>query len=374
MENNELFNLAKKFKLSGEPEKIKLIESGHINETYKVICKNGEEKNAYIMQYVNTNVFPNLPELMNNIKKVTTYIKEKATDKGEDTSRITITMKDTVDNHPNSICDNNWRMEDFIDNTITYISTEDLNILYEAGKSVGTFQRYLDGFPADELYEIIPQFHYTPNRLNQLNDAINSDVNKLERAERYEKAKETLAFLTDANRTKKVGEITSKLESKEIPLRVTHNDTKLSNILFDKSTNKAVALIDLDTVMPGAIAYDFGEAIRTGIVTAKEDEQDLSKINVDINRFEAFTKGFLEKTKSILTKSELEMLPLGAWMMTYENAMRFTADYLNGDTYFHVDENIPDHNLVRAKAQIEIIRQMEEKQNEMEGMIQKYGL
>ena len=311
---------------------------------------------------------------MNNIKKVTNYIKTKATANNEDVSKITITMKDTLDNNPYAICHNNWRMENFIDNTTTYLSTEDLDILYEAGKAVGTFQRYLDGFPADELYEIIPQFHYTPNRLKQLMDAINSEENKKLRQDRFEKAKESIEFLTNNTRTSKAGAITSKLESKQIPLRVTHNDTKLSNILFDKDTNKAVALIDLDTVMPGAIAYDFGEAIRTGIVTSKEDEQDLSKIYVDIDRFEAFTRGFLEKTKNILTKEELEMLPLGAWMMTYENSMRFVADYLNGDTYFHVDENIPDHNLVRAKAQIEIIRQMEEKQEEMERMIKKYGL
>lgn len=374
MENKKLFELAKKFKVSGEPTDIKLIDSGHINKTYKVVFEEENKKDTYILQYVNTNVFPNLPELMNNIKKVTSYIKNKATECNEDISRITITMKDTVDDNPYAICENNWRMEDFIDNTTTYLSTEDLNILYEAGKSVGTFQRYLDGFPADELYEIIPKFHYTPNRLNQLMDAINNEENKKIRQERFEKAKEAIEFLTNKNRTSKAGAITSKLGSKEVPLRVTHNDTKLSNILFDKNTNKAVALIDLDTVMPGAIAYDFGEAIRTGIVTSKEDEQDLSKIYVDINRFEAFTKGFLEKTKSILTKEELEMLPLGAWMMTYENSMRFVADYLNGDTYFHVDENIPDHNLVRAKAQIEIIRQMEEKQEEMEGMIKKYGL
>ena len=165
--------------------------------------------------------------------------------------------------------------------------------------------------------------------------------------------------------------ITNKLQSKEIPLRVTHNDTKLSNILFDKDTDKAVCLIDLDTVMPGALAYDFGEGLRTGITTAKEDEQDVSKIHADINRFEAFTKGFLSEVKDIITEEELEMLPLGVWMMTYENAIRFLADYLNGDIYFSVDKEIENHNLIRAKAQM--VKTLEEYYNAIQVNIQFSG-
>ena len=163
------------------------------------------------------------------------------------------------------------------------------------------------------------------------------------------------------------------MQNNEIPLRVTHNDTKLSNILFDKDTDKAVCLIDLDTVMPGALCYDFGEGLRTGITTAKEDEQDLSKIKIDINRFESYSKGFLSEVKDTITKEELETLPLGVWMMTYENAIRFLADYLNGDTYFATDKNIENHNLVRAKAQLEILKQLEEQEERMKGVIRKYG-
>lgn len=374
MNKEKLINIAKNFKIDGEPTDIEICNSGHINKTYAITYKtdNGDNK-KYILQYVNTNVFPNLPELMKNIKNVTNYMVKKAEEKGESTDRLTITMIDAIDDNPYAIYNKNWRMEEFIDNTKTYLTTENLSILEEAGRAAGKFQKYLNGFPAEELYEIIPKFHYTPNRVNQLKEALSSKENLSERKERFELAKDVIEFVTDEKRLSKTNMITNKLENKEIPLRVTHNDTKLSNILFDKDTDKAVCLIDLDTVMPGALAYDFGEGLRTGITTAKEDEQDLSKIKIDINRFEAYAKGFLNELKDTITKEELEILPLGVWMMTYENSIRFLADYLNGDIYFGVDENIENHNLIRAKAQLELLRQMEEKEEQMKGVIKKYG-
>lgn len=374
MNKEKLMNIAKKFKIDGEPINIEICSSGHINKTYAITYKtNDGENKKYILQYVNDNVFPNLPELMKNIRNVTKYMIKNAEEKGKSTNRLTIKMIDTIDDNPYALYNKNWRMEEFIDNTKTYLTTESLEILKEAGKAAGKFQKYLNGFPAEELYEIIPKFHYTPNRVNQLKDALSSKENQTERKERFELAKDVIEFVTNENRLNRTNIITNKLENNEIPLRVTHNDTKLSNILFDKDTDKAVCLIDLDTVMPGALAYDFGEGLRTGITTAKEDEQDLLKIKVDINRFEAYTKGFLSEVKDTITKEEVEMLPLGVWMMTYENAIRFLADYLNGDIYFGVDENIENHNLVRAKAQLELLRQMEEKEEEMKGVIKKYG-
>ena len=310
MNKEKLINIAKKFKIDGEPVSIQKCDSGHINKTYAVTYKTNEENKKYILQYVNTNVFPNLPELMTNIKKITNYMIKKAEEKGEPTDRLTIDMIDTIDDNPPAIYNKNWRMEEFIDNTKTYLTTESLEILSEAGKATGKFQKYLNGFPAEELYEIIPKFHYTPNRVNQLREAISSKDNLEQRKERFELAKDVIEYVTDEKRLSKTNIITDKLANKEIPLRVTHNDTKLSNILFDKDTDKAVCLIDLDTVMPGALAYDFGEGLRTGITTAKEDEADLSKIKIDIDRFEAYTKGFLSEVKDTITKEELEMLPL----------------------------------------------------------------
>lgn len=373
MNKEKLINIAKNFKIEGDPIKIEKCDSGHINKTYAITYKTKEGCKKYILQYVNTNVFPNLSDLMRNIKNITEYMVNKAKENGESTDRLTIRMIDTIDENPHSIYNKNWRMEEFIDNTKTYLTTEDLNILTEAGRAAGRFQKHLNGFPAEELYEIIPKFHYTPNRVKQLKEALSSKENLEKRENRFKLAKDVIEFVTDEKRLNKTNIITNKLENKEIPLRVTHNDTKLSNILFDKDTDKAVCLIDLDTVMPGALAYDFGEGLRTGITTAKEDEQDLSKIFADINRFEAYTKGFLSELKNTITEEELKTLPLGVWMMTYENSIRFLADYLNGDTYFAVDENIENHNLIRAKAQLELLRQMEEKEEDMKGVIKKYG-
>ena len=373
MNKEKLINIAKNFKIEGDPIKIEKCDSGHINKTYAITYKTKDGYKKYILQYVNTNVFPNLSDLMRNIKNITEYMVNKAKENGESTDRLTIRMIDTIDENPHSIYNKNWRMEEFIDNTKTYLTTEDLNILTEAGRAAGRFQKHLNGFPAEELYEIIPKFHYTPNRVKQLKEALSSKENLEKREDRFKLAKDVIEFVTDEKRLNKTNIITNKLENKEIPLRVTHNDTKLSNILFDKDTDKAVCLIDLDTVMPGALAYDFGEGLRTGITTAKEDEQDLSKIFADINRFEAYTKGFLSELKNTITEEELKTLPLGVWMMTYENSIRFLADYLNGDTYFAVDENIENHNLIRAKAQLELLRQMEEKEEDMKGVIKKYG-
>lgn len=360
MENSELFEIAKNFEINGKPTEISIIDSGHINKTYLVKYDTGEK---YILQYVNTNVFPNIVELMNNIEKVTDFIRKKGKCQ---------TLKFIKTKSGNYIYNNNWRMQEFIENTKTYLSTESLDVLKEAGRAIGDFQNELDGFNAESLYEIIPKFHYTPNRVNQLRDALESETNKKQRNERFEKANDCIKFLTEKNRIDKTKEITNRLENHIIPLRVTHNDTKLSNILMDKDKDTYVALIDLDTIMPGSVVYDFGEGIRTGVTVAAEDEQDLSKIHVDMERFKAYAEGFLETAGQSITKEEKDLLPLGAWMMTYENAIRFLADYLNGDIYFAVHNE--DQNLHRATAQAEILRQMEENEENMKGMINEYGL
>lgn len=360
MENNELFEIAQNFAINGTPKEISIIDSGHINKTYLVKYDTGEK---YILQYVNTNVFPNIVELMNNIEKVTDFIRKKGNCK---------TLKFIKTKSGNYIYNNNWRMQEFIENTKTYLSTESLNVLKEAGRAIGDFQNELDGFNAESLYEIIPMFHYTPNRVSQLRDALENNTNKEERKDRFEKASKCINFLTDKRRIDRTSEITDKIENHTIPLRVTHNDTKLSNILMDKDKDTYVALIDLDTIMPGSVVYDFGEGIRTGVTVAAEDEQDLSKIHVDMERFKAYTEGFLEAAGQSITKEEKDLLPLGAWMMTYENAIRFLADYLKGDVYFAVHNE--DQNLHRATAQVEILRQMEENEENMKGMINEYGL
>lgn len=361
MKTEELMQIACSFDVAAKPVNMTLIDIGHINKTYVVDYDNNEK---YILQYVNTNVFPNLNELMSNAKRVTNYIGEK----GNITTIEFIKTKETGE----YIYNKNWRMQKFIKNTKTYLSTESLEKLYEAGKAVGDFQKEVEGFDAKTLYEVIPMFHNTPNRVKQLKEAIESKENREKRPERFEKAKKEIEFLTDEKRINRTNQIVENLEKGKIPLRVTHNDTKLSNILFDKQTDHSVCLIDFDTIMPGSIVYDFGEGIRSGGTTAKEDEQDTSKIHFDMKRYEAFTNGFMEKAKDVITKTEAEMLPLGAWMMTYENLVRFLADYLNGDIYFSVNPEIEDHNLVRVRAQSEILKQIEQNEEEMKGMIKKW--
>lgn len=374
MNTKDLLEKVSNFKVLGKPSNVEVLESGHINKTYKIICKSLEKNEEYILQYINTEVFLNLSELMINIKKITTYIRNKAKENNEDLDKITITIIDTIDDNKDSIYDKNWRMQKFITNTKTFLTTKDTEILYEAGKAVGSFQKYLDGFNTEELYEIIPKFHNTPNRVNNLENALNNGKNRKERYDRFKAAEESISFLLDKNRIERADIIVKKLENGELPYRVTHNDTKLSNILFDKKTNKAVCLIDLDTVMPGTLLYDFGEGIRTSISTAREDEEELGKVNIELKRFEAFTKGFLENVEDIITKSEKENLLLGVWMMVYENAVRFITDFLNGDIYFNVKKEIENHNLVRAKVQIELLKQIEKNERKMEEIIEKYTI
>ena len=259
MELDKLMKIAESFDIDAKPINMTLIDIGHINKTYLVNYDNHEK---YILQYVNTNVFQNLDELMSNAERVTDYMRKKE----ESTTIKFIPIKGTEE----YIYNKNWRMQKFIDNTKTYLQTENLEKLYEAGRAVGDFQKEVEGFEANTLYEVIPMFHYTPNRVKQLKEAITSQENRKNRPERFEKAKKEIEFLTDNSRINRTNMITDKLEKGEIPLRVTHNDTKLSNILFDKDTEKAVCLVDFDTIMPGSMVYDFGEGIRSGITTSKD--------------------------------------------------------------------------------------------------------
>jgi thiamine kinase-like enzyme len=199
--------------------------------------------------------------------------------------------------------------------------------------------------------------------------AINDEENKHKRKERFDLCRNEIEFILDKKRKDSSGTIVNGLKNKTIPYRVTHNDTKLSNILYDKTTNQSVCLIDLDTIMPGSLLYDFGEGIRTASTLSKEDEEDLSKVRFDIKRFTSYTKGFINSTKEILTQEEVKLLPLGAKMMTYENGIRFLTDFLNGDIYFNVNKEIPNHNLIRAKTQLELLKQMEQNEEKMKDII-----
>jgi Ser/Thr protein kinase RdoA (MazF antagonist) len=344
-----------KFKLNGTPISCEPYGTGHINHTYLIKTDKGCK---YILQWINQNVFKNPEAVMQNITAITNYLGEKSND-----PRTVLHLVPTLENKLFYIDDENetWRVYDFID-SLTIELPENPDDFYEAGVAFGRFQRSLADFNAELLSETIPRFHDTPNRFSQLKEAIkNNAKGRLKDI----KKEIDLAMSFEEYGSKLVGLLTEGV----LPLRVTHNDTKLNNVLFDKETRKPICIVDLDTVMPGLIAYDFGDAIRTGASTAAEDETNLSKIGVSLEMFEAFTRGFVESSE--LTGAELEYLCDGAKMMTIENAIRFLADHLNGDLYFKIDR--PGHNLDRARAQFKLIEEMDKKWNEMQRIVRKYG-
>ncbi len=327
--------------------------NGHINDTYLIPGDPG-----YILQRINTSVFREPEKVMSNIEKVTAHLKRKAEEHGGDPARETLALIPSRDGKsfvktPDGEC---FRMYAFISGAVSYETAESPEHLYEAGRAFGGFQRELADFPAEELFETIPHFHDTPARVAALHSAIGRDA--AGRRALCESEIEGFAAFE-----KYAGRITKALEKGEIPERVTHNDTKLNNVLFDEKTGKALCVIDLDTVMKGSLLYDFGDGLRTAASSADEDERDLSKVFFDLSKFKSFTAGFLAGAGDGVTEKEIELLPLSALIMTYECGIRFLADFLNGDTYFKIHRE--GHNLDRARTQLALCRDIESKLPQM---------
>jgi len=332
--------------------------NGHINRTYLVDPK-------YILQKINTDIFKNPDELMENIKSVTEFLKEKIISDGGNPLRETLTIIPTKEGHsyyktPDGDC---YRCYEFIRDSLSIETANDPSELYEAAKGFAMFQKRLSDLPADKLHETIKDFHHTPKRYEALLEAIEKDV-----AGRAKNVKEEIEFALAQKSW--IDSVVNGLEDGSIPLRVTHNDTKINNIMFDTETKKSICVIDLDTVMPGSMLYDFGDALRIGAASGAEDEPDLSKIWFKLDYFEAFTKGFAEELNGELTKREVELLALSAKLMTYECGIRFLTDYLNGDTYFRIHRE--HHNLDRCRTQFKLVKDMDEKFTEMNSIVNKY--
>ncbi len=353
--SNTIFEAAKAFGLNtkGEP-----CGNGHINSTF-IAEKDGEK---YILQLINTNVFKNPSHMMDNICKVTNHIKNKIILNGGNVDRETISILNTCDNKSFYVATDGstYRAYKYIKDSITIEENATPELFYQAGHGFGMFQKYLLDFPANELVETIENFHNTPSRIERFKNTVKAD--RFDRVKECEKEIEYI-LKNEAD----AGVIVNGLNSGEIPIRVTHNDTKLNNILFDKDTKKALCVIDLDTVMPGSLLYDFGDAIRYGASTAAEDEKDLDKVSVDLKLFEGFLKGFISPIKNSVTKFETELLAFSSKLLTFELAMRFLDDYLSGDTYFKI--KYPEHNLIRAKNQLKICKDIDLKRNEMEKIV-----
>lgn len=331
------------------------IHSGNINRTYLVTVKHPEEEREYIFQRINTFVFTQPELVMSNILKVTQHIKQKLMAADGTYARRVLSFLTTPDGVPfyyTASTKHVWRAYEYIANATAYNMVQTPEQFYEAGRSFGEFQGWLSDFPAQTLAEIIPNFHHTPKRFETFRAAVAAD-----KAGRRAEVADEIEFLL--NHEQECGIVVKALESGEIPYRVTHNDTKINNILFDEETNKGICVIDLDTVMPGSSLFDFGDAVRYGASTALEDERDLSKVSISLPLYEQFTKGFLEGVGGLLTEREVELLPYSVKIMALELASRFLADYLDGDVYFKT--NCDDHNLVRARTQIQLAKDIEAK-------------
>ena len=327
--------IVSKFPLHGTVVSCEPYGSGHINDTYWVETDRGT---LYILQRINTHVFPDVMGLMKNIASVTEFLSQRANDPREAMHLVRARDGAAFVVDEDGGC---WRVYDFVTGSVCLQRIERAQDFYECAFAFGNFQQMMAAFPAETLSETIPNFHNTPDRYRKLNRAIAED-----RMHRVKEVSEEIAFAQSL--APEVGKLHALRESGALPTRVTHNDTKINNVLMDEVSGKALCVIDLDTVMPGLAAYDFGDSIRFGAATAAEDEEDLSRMRLNVDLFETYSRGFLAACNN-LTALEIETLPLGALTMTQECGVRFLTDYLEGDTYFKIHR--PDHNLIRCRTQ-----------------------
>jgi len=338
------FSHNSKFVLSKE------LATGHINDTYLIETN----ESSYVLQRINHEVFKNVKGLINNKVLVSKHLQNKLSHLPKEALQRKVLAFVPVENEDYCYIDNDgnyWNMMVYIDNSVTFETVNNKEVAYEGGKLIGDFLNLTSDFDASQLIDVIPKFHDVSFRFSQFEDAL-----KIASEDRMEKAS---AYIGQVWSLKDEMHIIQQLkESGKIKLRVTHNDTKISNVLFD-TNNKGICVIDTDTVMPGVVHYDFGDAIRTICNTAAEDETDLEKVNFNLEYFSAYTKGFLEELASALSPTELKYLPLGAKTMIFIMALRFLTDFLNGDIYYKT--KYPEHNLDRAKNQLKLIESMAEK-------------
>ncbi len=344
------------YPLRGTPVYTGRYGCGHINDTYAIACDSGC---MYIMQRVNSKIFTRPWELMENVAAVTQFLSQKTQD-----PRGCLRLIPTKEGKSYFVDSEgeHWRLFPFIDNSICLQKAESAEDFKQSAIAFGRFQKLLAQFPAAQLHEPIPNFHNTVDRYRQFHEALAADV--MDRARLCEAE---IRFYLD--REAEADCIVERLADGRLPLRVTHNDTKLNNVMLDYDSRQALCVIDLDTIMPGSSLYDFGDSIRFGAATAAEDEQDLSKVSMSLELFRTFTEGFLSACGDSLTEAEIQMLPVGAKMMTLECGLRFLTDYLKGDTYFKTSR--PGQNLDRARTQLTLVADMEAKMPEMLKIIQE---
>ena len=336
--------------------------NGHINHTYLISVEGSAER--FILQQINQYVFHHPDQVQANILAVTDHLRRKILLAGGDPDREALRMVPARDGRIWHLDGqgNWWRVFPFVEGSFSMDLPDSPEIFEKCGRAFGRFQLQLDDFPADQLYETIPNFHNTPWRLSNLEEAARKDSEG-----RLSGVREELEFCL--KRAEWAGRLTDGLRSGRLPARVTHNDTKLNNVLLDRETGEPLCIVDLDTVMPGLMACDFGEGIRTGASTAPEDERDLSRIDLSLPLVRAFSRGFLSELRERLSPEELRSLPWGVRLMTLENGMRFLTDYLEGDRYFAIHR--PGHNLDRARAQLTLLSRIEERWDDLRAAVEE---
>ena len=355
------------YQFAGELVDVRPYGSGHINDTYLVTLKENDSEKKVILQRMNKSIFTKPVELMENVLGVTSYLRERIIENGGDPERETLNVIPTAEGNAYFVDSEGeyWRAYKFITGATSYDAVETPEDFYQSAVSFGNFQRLLAEYPAETLHETIEGFHDTKARFAVFKKAVEEDV-----CGRAATVQKEIDFVLAHEEVANVfGDMLAK---GELPLRVTHNDTKLNNIMIDDATRKGICVIDLDTVMPGLAMNDFGDSIRFGASTAAEDEQDLSKVSCDMGLFEIYTKGYIEGCGGRLTQKEIEMLPMGAKVMTFECGMRFLTDYLEGDHYFKIHRE--GHNLDRCRTQFKLVEDMEAKWDIMQEIIRKYNV
>lgn len=359
--------LVSQFDFDGSFLHTEICEIGHINNTYAShFCKLDGTVHSYLMQRINHNIFKQPEELMENIAAVTEHLRKKIISAGGDPNRETLTLIPTKNGNIFHRTDagDYWRAFNFIENAATFQIPQNLSQVYNAAWAFGKFMRMLDDFPIEALHETIPDFHNTTRRYKSFMKSLEKDS--------FNRAHTTngeIEFVLDrAGHTSKLVDL---IDCGELPIRVTHNDTKLNNVMIDRETGEGLCVVDLDTVMPGSALYDFGDAIRSITNTAEEDERDLSKVHFSMEAFEKYAQGYLDVTHDTLTSTERNNLAFSAWLITLEQGIRFLTDHLDGDSYFRIKRD--NHNLDRCRTQFKLVKEMEENFAEMEAVVERYA-
>jgi serine/threonine protein kinase len=363
MDDIKLNNIIKNFEVKGNYKKPVPLGAGHIHDTFFVqsTASGGLD---YVLQKINNRVFHNVAELMENIFKVSKHIQKRILERPDlygNLACLEVIQTKSVKSYFVDEFNNYWRLFNYIPDSIKYNKVHSAVQALQEGKAFGQFLALLKDLPPNDLVETIPNFHNVVKRLETFEAVLKSNP-----VNRAQKLSEEISFVKE--RAEEMSLLHQMEKEGKLPIRITHNDTKLNNVLFDKFNNP-LSVIDLDTVMPGFVAYDFGDAIRTTINTVEEDEADVSKININMQLFEAFAKGFLSETRFFITDEEIASLAFGAKLLTYLMGLRFLTDYLDGDKYYKIQ--FPEHNLQRARAQFQLLKKMEERYEEMEKVILK---